>query len=289
MDALPKESMYSKFLLVEPLKKDKEASKTNNGKPKVYVLMLPATGEMGASVRLNMAKTLAIEHGYSSVILTAPYYGERKPKNQTLFFLSSVRDILIQAQGIIEESAAVAVFLLKQSPNNTVLFTGFSFGAAMSSIACSFALKAGMDGSRLGAALYVGCASPCVLSDGVLEDGIAWEALRGRRGGEEPTASNESHKTTRKVLFEELYKTQLENIKPPEGNDAAIVQGNSMEHDHFIKVKYAREFEQQVQATSQQDYQVEWLPGGHVFAALARPLLHKKLIVDTCSKIRMIE
>ena len=74
---LPEESTMAQFLLVEP--STPKSSATVEKDDRVFVIMLPATGEMGKGTRLALARTLAKEYGWSSVILTAAYYGKRKP------------------------------------------------------------------------------------------------------------------------------------------------------------------------------------------------------------------
>ena len=272
-DNLPKESAFVKFRLVRP------ADHLNDStKDQVYIIMLPATGEAGSSVRLAMAKHLAEKYGYCSFILTAPYYGERKPAGQTLFFLSAVSDILFQAQGIIEEAVQCAAYIMKQSPRNKIVFTGFSYGAAMTGVASTFALAAGLDGQRIGSALYVGSASPCVLADGVLQYAIDLENL----------AKNELEapgEAMRQKLFQELYITQLDDIQAPKENRLKVAKGIAMKHDHFIKPRYSLEFEEQIQTCLYDSYRLRWLSGGHAFAAFARPLLHQQLIIDTAQEL----
>ena len=323
-DNRPPESAYAQFFLVKP---DLEASAglapqvPNNGtamtEKQVYILMLPATGETNIASRLFMAKTLAKEYGWCSVIVTAPYYGDRKPKSQKLFFLHTVEDILMQALAVIQEAAALSEYFLEaqQSPQEgssprRVCLTGFSFGAAMASIASNYALVAGVDGQRLGCAAYVGSASPCVLADGILESSVQWTALKRPHAG---SSGDSPVPSAREILFDELYQTQMDTfilmeacsdqkskkesaVAQNRNNPIRVIKGYNMYHDEFIKPKYARELEQQIQKcmkggeenqanSGDNAFQLQWLPGGHVFAALARPVLQKRLIVDTVREL----
>ena len=74
---LPPESAEVQFFLVRPKSIPKN-------KPQVYVILLPATGETDTMARMITARQLASQHGWSTVIVTAPYYGVRKPKHQRL-------------------------------------------------------------------------------------------------------------------------------------------------------------------------------------------------------------
>ena len=322
-DNLPPESAYAQFFLVKP---DLEVSTGSTQVPnddtaktnkKVYILMLPATGETKIASRKNMARVLAKEHGWCSVIVTAPYYGDRKPKSQKLFFLHTVEDILMQALAVIQEAAALSEYFLEaqQSPQEgscprRVCLTGFSFGAAMASIASNYALVAGVDGQRLGCAAYVGSASPCVLADGLLESGIQWKALKRPHAD---SGSGSTVPSARQILFDELYQTQMDTfilmergtdqkskknsvVARNRKNPIRVIKGYNMHHDEFIRPKYARELEQQIQKcmkggeenqadSGDNSFQLQWLPGGHIFAALARPVLQKRLIVDTVHEL----
>ena len=203
----------------------------------------------------------------------APYYGDRKPKNQTLFFFNTVEDTFVQAWAILQETTALTSYLLQKSPRALVCLTGFSFGAAMASNAANIALQSGVDGQRLACAPYVDSSSPCVLADGLLESAIDWNALR--------LSKEESYATTRQRLVTKFYETQMTSLTPKRlQNPIRVVQGYNMTDDAFIRTKYALELEQHIQICLNPSFQMKWLPGGHVFAALARPFLHKKLIEE---------
>ena len=269
---LPPEAAYAQFYLVKPTKDDGVEGMAHKNRD-IYVIMLPATGETDIFLRLLMAKQLANKYGWSSLIATAPYYGERKPRNQTLFYVNTVEDTFIQAWTIIQETTALTSYLLQKSPNALVCLTGFSFGAAMAGNAANVALQSGVDGQRLACAPYVGSSSPCVLADGLLESAIDWDALR--------KSKDESHTTTRQRLVSKFYETQMTSLTPETlRNPIRVVQGYNMTHDAFIQTKYALEFEKHIQICLNPSFQMKWLPGGHVFAALARPFLHKKLIEE---------
>lgn len=284
-DELPPVAALAQFLLlVKPRGQNSTAdgisdeSSMGRKQKDVYILMLPATGETDATIRLFTARQLARQYGWCSVILTAPFYGDRKPKSQTLFFLNTVEDILLQAWGIIEEASMLAAHFLQQH-NSVVCLTGFSFGAAMAGNAANYALSAGLDGKRLGCALYMGSASPCVLADGLLESAIDWDSLRRSKFDSRPII--------RKQLFSELYQTQMETLTGDfvGKSSISVVKGYQMMHDEFIRPKYGYEFEIQIQKHLNKSFEMKWLPGGHVVAAFVRPYLHRKLIVDVVQEM----
>lgn len=204
------------------------SSGSNKDKPGVFIVMLPATGEVYLSTRLRMARRLAQKFGWSSIIMTAPYYGVRKPKSQTLFFIDSVKDVLLQSQAIVEESAALSLYLLKKKNKKGILdskvyFSGFSYGGAMASCASTFALATGGDGRRLACASYVGSASPVCLVDGVLESSIDWSALKPKHD------VNERQVETHAKLYKIFNETQLSGIPcdviTTNNNPLAVIKG----------------------------------------------------------------
>lgn len=274
---LPPEAAYAQFYLVKP-KKGQAIQTKKQEEREAYIIMLPATGEADIFLRLWIARKLANQYGWSSLIVTAPYYGDRQPKDQTLFFVNTVEDTFLQAWAIIQETTALTSYLLDKSPSALVCLTGFSFGAAMAGNSVNVALQSGVDGQRLACAPYVGSSSPCVLADGLLESAIDWNALR--------KSNEESYTLTRQRLLTKFYETQMTSLTPERlQNPIRVVQGYNMMNDAFIQTKYAFEFEQHIQICLNQSFQMKWLPGGHVFAALARPFWHKKLIVEVVQEL----
>ena len=278
---LPQESAYCQFYMVKPIGFDKRRNDDQKQESPTYIIMLPATGEMDIRIRMIIARQLARTYGLCSVIVTAPYYGSRKPEDQSLFLINSVKDILLQSQAVIEEAVAICQYLRNVdrrseslAPTPKICFTGFSYGAAMAACASSFALKAGVDGNSLSCAAYVGSSSPNVLADGILESGVQWDALR--------QDANENQEDTRKRLFDLFDLTQLNTVKPPKiVAPLRAVKAYAMTNDLFIRPRYSQTLERQVQECLNPNFKMQWLPGGHVSAALMRPLMHKKLIVDT--------
>lgn len=260
-DMLPPESKQAKFYLVTPT-----ANKQN-----VYIVMLPATGEMGKSTRLKMARKLAKQYGWSSLIVTAPYYASRKPSNQKLFFMNTVSDLVNQANALSFEAAALTLYLLQQSSDSRVCLTGFSWGAAMCATSAATALLGGADGNRLVCAPYVGSASPVCLADGVLASAIDWAAL------EKVTHSHS--KEVRKDLYDEFNKTQLSMItKRLEDTRIGCIRLVVSSDDRFLKPRYSQEFLVQLRGLGTVHSEV--IPGGHITAMAVRPWCHEKTIVE---------
>mmetsp|Transcript_22083 Transcript_22083/g.54656 ORF Transcript_22083/g.54656 Transcript_22083/m.54656 type:complete len:382 (+) Transcript_22083:125-1270(+) len=268
---LPEESRFCMFSVVRPC----SPKETNDSE--VYIMMLPATGEMGNSTRLIMAKSLAEKYGWSSVIITAPFYGRRRPRTQKLFFVDTVSNLLLQSLAIVQEAASLAIFFLSKSKSSTVCFSGFSWGGAMSSVSSAVALIAGADGSRIACAPYVGSASPVCLVEGVVADAIDWNALR--------ESKDDSYDFLKKELYTELNKTQLSVIseRRKKGcNGIAVVRAVCMRNDQVLRLRYVHEFLSQLKTLGSEalDVPVKWIPGGHAIAALLRPSYQQELISE---------
>lgn len=284
---LPKEAQTSSFLLVSP---NDDNYCLNDQDGKTFIIMLPATGEMQRGTRLNMAQHLAQSpYRFSSIILDAPFYGDRKPPNQVMFFLTTVQNILLQSQAIVEESSLLSQYLLRQQDKNTVVFTGFSYGAAMAAVASTFSSLLSSSSSsstrrRMGAAIYAGSASPIVLADGVLENTVHYDQLR--HDNDDSTTT----KDAKKRLRQELAKTQLEFLAKNRNNDEleiGAVAGMSFAHDGFIRPRYSLELEDQIRRKSlKPNFRTTWIPGGHAIAALVRPWLQTKLVLDVVGELK---
>mmetsp|Transcript_22571 Transcript_22571/g.41990 ORF Transcript_22571/g.41990 Transcript_22571/m.41990 type:complete len:366 (-) Transcript_22571:797-1894(-) len=265
---LPKEAQTCHFQLIEPVE---------DAKKEVYVIMFPSTGEMGGGSRRAMAKRLAQKYGWCTIILTAPFYGWRKPAAQKAFFIDRVTDILLQSEAVIEEGMLLTRWILQKDPSALVGHTGFSYGAAMASCTSAISLAAGMDGSRIACMPYVGSASPNVLADGVLESGIDWKALT--------YSADEPYATTRKRLYDIFDETQLRVLAKHEHGKIAVASGVSFSSDGFIQPKYSMALKSQLAAVTSSPPKLRWLPGGHAFAALVRPVVQTQLLEETMQEL----
>lgn len=295
---LPPESKDCQFLLVTP----------KSSTPSTYIVMLPATGEMGQRERLAMAKEFAkTTKGYASIIITAPFYARRAPSGQKRFFLGNVADALVQSQAIVQETACLVRHVMRNgddydkniipaSPSNKVVVTGFSWGSAMSSMSCATSLLAGVDGKRLACVAYVGCTSPEVFADGVLENGVDWDAILKDKGSTKSfqgvdIASLKTPQEAQEAMFKILSQVQLSTtvdalVKKDPSNQLAAVNMQSMYHDGFIPRKYSSAYvEQMKRLTKASNFQLRWMPGGHVLGAMLRPLLHKSAIAEAVYKM----
>ena len=106
---------------------------------------------------------------------------------------------------------------------------------------------------------------------------VDWDALKDK-------GCSDSQAETRNKLYQELDRTQLSMIADPIRADAkksmAVIKGYCMAHDLFVPARYSRELESQLKICSSPDFFMRWLPGGHVWAAIVRPIYHKKLVIE---------
>jgi hypothetical protein len=296
-DLLPVECKQCRFHLVKPVKK-KDARKvlepltrTNSEGPLVYVMMLASTAETGKKPRLAMARELAREHGYASIILTAPYYGYRKPAGQTTFYLDMVSDLWKQFGGTLQEAAALGEHFLHANERSVLCWTGFSAGGSLS-ICAAWACLEGyrLDGSRLGVAAYCAPASASIYAGGAIQCLLDWKALCAEAS---PTQGREDHlSTVKQALFENLNQLSIAAMagindedrptkRSPETRLCAIRCICGIQ-DQFSPMIYAQVLEEELPqlVNHAEQCSIEWHSCGHVYAALVRPRLQKRLIVD---------
>jgi Alpha/beta hydrolase domain containing 18 len=328
---LPKESRNCRFYLVSPSADGRRSSRSRSissrsNSSSVYIIMLPATGEMGKGERLDMARQLARDHGWNSIIVTAPFYGTRRPPSQYLFFQDTLGDHLMQSQAIVREADMLIRHCQSSSSsliddvgsrgrddgrcrsNSKVVVTGFSWGGAMSCVSTAVALLAGADGRRLACVPYVGSASPNVVADGLLVNAFDLKALKVSQ--EALTA--ELGKTQLSTIVDALVEQNQNRIKAQEGraidsqapsvvalpptSRPAVVKMYSMKHDGFIRQKPHVELHVEAMkrlagpsASSSTSFSMKVLPGGHIMAAVLRPIYQKRGIIEAVEELFKVE
>ena len=244
---LPEAAQQANFYLVEPVGK----------KAKIMVILLPATGEAGKSTRLTMAKHFAQKHGWSSAIVTAPFYASRKPKGQPSYFIETVESMLTQSNAVSAEASLMIEYYMKQSYQ--IVVSGFSWGAAMSCVSTGLALARGVDGSKIACVPYVGSASPCAIADGALQKSIHYDSVDDK-------------------LFEVLYKMQLSCVDVSKAKPLAVLNVVGTRDDHFLRHKFVQEWFDQLGAWKVQNRTMSWQIGGHATAMAVRPYVQPRMI-----------
>lgn len=274
---LPPESKNAHFTFVSP-----SAPKCTSP---VYIIMLPGFGEITDFPRSEMARFLAVKYGWSSIILTPPYFSERKPAHQTLFFQESMSDLLLMFQGVIQEGAALACHYLLASDQNRVCITGFSLGGGLGAYSSALTmLVPGVDASRL---VYVPFApvydaASQISNDGLLGKVFCWEGLR-----EHP--EERAHDIQQKCMDMALNATKMLDIlletlqTKTKQCGIGAVRAVSMIHDRVAPRKYGLHFHSLIRRlvkTNEAAFAEHWLPGGHLSGFVARPYHHTMAIVE---------
>ncbi|CAE7524228.1 Abhd18 [Symbiodinium natans] len=286
---LPEEAQDAHFLFVSPQEEGKakirpwEATRDPSDveRPSAIVVLLPATGEETADARAALAQELA-KTSMCSLILTAPLYGDRKPKNQQMHYIRSVGMYLEQSTAIVEEAALAVRWCVHAWPGVPICVSGYSWGGAMTCLTAILASRWEPSAQVL-AVPYAGSATPAVLVDGLLQDDIQWSSL----------ADGEPFQETRDRLLQVLLKTHLSKIiESVEGQEDAGTQGKiaglhavSFENDAFVKPEYGEELFALTSRCCKPSARRElaWQPGGHVYAFLARRRVQVPAIQQACA------
>lgn len=126
-DLIPEEVKTAKFQLVLP--------KNWKSKERPVVFHFAGTGDQNFwRRRLILAKPLLNQHSVASLILENPFYGIRKPKNQTRSNLNHVKDLFVMGGCIVTEALALMNWC-EQLGFGPFLLTGLSMGGHMASLA----------------------------------------------------------------------------------------------------------------------------------------------------------
>jgi len=313
---LPDESKQCVFHWVQPL---------ISGAPKQVVIMFPGTAEMGIVERLPMAKKLAVDYDMTSILIEAPYYGIRKPNDQTLWFLNTVADSFVQGHAIAFEGAALAMYCLDQSPETQVCLTGFSWGAATAASVSQVVRLAGGDVSRIACVPYVGCGTGDPIQSGMLARSVHWNALYPGVNDEGDLPCNDStnqriHNAKKelnswqeKFDFTALLDTcqkqaqraeqQQHSSSKADDKRIGIMRVVATQNDHFIPKRFLEHFSAQLEAIMADDpstsdqaaiddcpprFQVRWSRGGHLYAALSRYKYQRESVIEAMTALKAI-
>jgi hypothetical protein len=160
-DLLPHRSVQGAVISISP------PEPTNR-----VVVLMPAWNEHDPKVRIAMAGHLA-RKGVRSIILENPYYGSRRPNPDHSQPIRTVSDFMVMGAAAVSEARGILMWLHEQGWEIGV--SGYSMGGNTT------ALVAATMQVPLAAAPLAASHSPGpVFLDGVLREGIAWDALGGR-------------------------------------------------------------------------------------------------------------
>jgi dienelactone hydrolase len=136
------------------------------------VVLMPAWNEHDPKVRVAMAGHLA-RKGVRSIILENPYYGSRHPDPDHGQPIRTVADFMVMGAAAVNEARGILMWLHDEGWNIGV--AGYSMGGNTTAV-----VGATMPVPLAVAALAASHSPGPVFLDGVLRNGIAWDALGGR-------------------------------------------------------------------------------------------------------------
>ncbi len=137
------------------------------------VVLMPAWNEHDPKVRVAMANLLA-DKGVRSIILENPFYGTRHPDPGGGQPITTVSDFMVMGGAAICE--ARGILTAANAAGSSVGVSGYSMGGNTAAI-----VSATLDFPLATAPLAASHSPGPVFLDGVLNQGIDWEALGGRR------------------------------------------------------------------------------------------------------------
>lgn len=136
------------------------------------VVLMPAWNEHDPRVRVAMAGHLA-RKGIRSIIPENPYYGSRHPNPDSGQPITTVSDFMVMGAAAVVEARGILAWLHDEGWDIGV--SGYSMGGNTAAI-----VAATMPIPTATAPLAASHSPGPVFLDGVLREGIAWDALGGR-------------------------------------------------------------------------------------------------------------
>lgn len=143
------------------------------------MLHMAAIADEDYESRLSGVALPLLEHGIASAILMPPFYGLRRAKSQTRYFVNTVAEYLLQNFATASEGAFLLRWLsdgfrisdTQEVYHIPVGVCGFSWGAAMAGIAAVISRR------PVACIPYIGSETSSILSSGLLQWQVDWEAL----------------------------------------------------------------------------------------------------------------
>jgi len=220
------------------------------------VVLMPAWNEHDPKVRVAMAGHLA-RKGIRSIILENPYYGSRHPNPGNGQPIATVSDFMVMGAAAVIEARGILTWFHDEGWDIAV--SGYSMGGNTAAI-----VAATMPVPVAAAPLAASHSPAPVFLDGVLREGIAWDALGGR--------SQEGR------LRSTLGAISVLNVKPaPHTSHAVVVRAS---RDGYIP---ARSVEALAEHWSGSELRV--VRGGHATAIWYRKDLLTDAIVDSFDRL----
>jgi dienelactone hydrolase len=225
--------------------------------PERMVVLMPAWNEHEPRVRVALASRLA-DGGIGSIILESAYFGSRHPHPEAGHPITTVSDFMVMGRSAVLEAGGILAWL--RNDHHDVGVAGYSMGANTA------ALVAATVPFPVAVAALAASHSPApVFLDGVLRNGISWEALGG-----EGMADRLRHV---------LSGVSVLRIAPaPHLSSAVIIGARS---DAYIP----RVATQQL-ADHWVGSQLRWEPGGHATLVWFRKNRLASAVIDAFERVK---
>lgn len=147
---------------------------------RALVLQMAATGATEYEPRLGAVAVPLLESGIASIIIMAPWYGSRAPPGQDHCYIHTAEAYLQQTLAIVTEGAALLRWMgdgfcvseAEEVGSLPIAVTGFSWGAAMASVAAVVSQR------PVACVPCCGSASPDVMVTGMMRWQHDWDTLR---------------------------------------------------------------------------------------------------------------
>jgi dienelactone hydrolase len=202
--------------------------------PRRMVVLMPAWNEHEPHVRVALAHLLA-DRGIGSILLENAYFGTRRPDDTATHPIRTVSDFMVMGSSAVIEARAILAGLRSSHPEIGV--SGYSMGGNTA------ALVAASVPFRVAVAALAASHSPApVFLDGVLHNGVAWDALGGRDAADR--------------LRSVLGAVSVLNLEPPPHVAAAVVVG--ARSDAYIPASATRRLAEHWRGSL-----LRFEPGGH--------------------------
>jgi dienelactone hydrolase len=223
---------------------------------------LASSGEEGFLRRRYFALPL-VKKGIGAVILENPYYGARRPKGQSMYFVRRVTDQLAMNRATVRESKAILRWLRARGAEHLAV-SGYSMGgfmAALTATRCDFPVAV--------IPCATGLSPASVFTEGALSRSVHWRSL-GREAGGETGARDRLGR-----ILEEVG-SYLATARRPKV--AIIVAARD---DGFV---LAREVEALKRVWPEAE--LRWVDGGHVSAYVRHRQTMRRAILDALERLR---
>ncbi|KAL3086973.1 hypothetical protein niasHT_025497 [Heterodera trifolii] len=273
---------------------------------RALVVNLAPTGDQGYWRRENFfqAAQMCRQQGVSSIMLTNPYYGERRPKAQSFSRLFNVSDLFVMGGCLMLECCFLLLWARQQGFYPLGL-TGVSMGGHMASLASTnfITARASNESIALVPCLSWTSAAP-VFTQGLLARAVRWDALSAeldksvalRRVLDEcgwAAMMDDANHVTAKLFPDSrarrlmwILMDEFTNLchypTPPTG--AGAMRFVVAEHDEYVPHNAAHV--PHAQALWNGDAQVHVVPGvGHVWAYFKHHAVFRQHIVNSLATI----